>query len=223
MNPAWRRTAWLTAFATAMGILEAAVVVYLRELYYPGGFRFPIVPMPARVALVEIVREACTIVMLLAPAALVRRHRTDGFFVFGFLFGVWDLVYYGALLGFLGWPESLLTWDLLFLIPVPWLSPVLYPVVVSLLLVTGFVVHEAAEATGRSIAPSRLGWAVAALGAFGVVLSLCWRFRDVLAARVPDRFPAGLFWIALAVAVAPFLRSARSAFAGRRDPGAPAR
>ena len=26
-------------FAAAMGYLEAAVVVYLRELYYPSGFR----------------------------------------------------------------------------------------------------------------------------------------------------------------------------------------
>jgi len=220
-NPAARRALWLTAFAVAMGVLEAVVVVYLRELYYPGGFRFPIVRMPERVALAEVVREAATIVMLLAVAALARRHRGDGFFVFGYLFGVWDLVYYAGLRGFLGWPESLSTWDILFLIPVPWLSPVLYPVVVSLLLVAGFAAHEAAEAAGRSIVPSRLGWAVAVLGASGVVASFCWRFRDVLDGSTPESFPAAIFWTALAAAAAPFV-SAAVAASGKPRPPTPA-
>ncbi len=218
MIPSWKRGLWLTAFAVAMGILEAVVVVYLRELYYPGGFRFPIVRMPDRVALAEVVREATTIVILLAAAALAKRHRADGFFVFAFLFGVWDLAYYGGLLCFLGWPESLGTWDILFLIPVPWLAPVLFPIVVSLLLVAGFVAHEAAEASGRSIAPSRVGWLVAVLGASGVVMSFCWRSRDVLDGRVPRDFPAALFWLSLATAAAPFVRASLAAFAGPRFP-----
>ena len=60
-----RRVPWLTLFAVAFGLLEAAVVVYLRELYYPGGFRFPIVIIPDRVAVVELVRELTTLLMLL--------------------------------------------------------------------------------------------------------------------------------------------------------------
>ena len=31
----------LIIFAVSMGFLEAIVVVYIRELYYPDGFRFP--------------------------------------------------------------------------------------------------------------------------------------------------------------------------------------
>jgi hypothetical protein len=206
------RASWLTAFAVAMGILEAVVVVYLRELYYPGGFRFPMVPMPARIALAEVVREAATIVMLAAAAALARRGGKDGFFVFGYLFGVWDLVYYAGLVCFLRWPESVGTWDILFLIPVPWLAPVLYPVVISLLLVAGFIAHEIADASGRSIAPSRLGWIVASLGALGVVNSFCYRYRDVLDGTLPRDFPAALFWGSLVVAAAPFLRASLAAF-----------
>ncbi len=217
MSPAVRRAAWLSAFAVAMGILEAAVVVYLRELYYPEGFRFPIALMPARVALVELVRESATIVMLLSVAALVRRRGLDGFFVFAYLFGVWDLVYYAGLRGFLGWPDSLGTWDILFLIPVPWLSPVVYPVAVSLLLIAGYVAHEIAGARGRSIAPSRIGWLVSVLGAIGIVTAFCWRFRDVLEERVPERFPAALFWVSLAAAAAPFVLAAA---AGLRSPRA---
>ena len=32
----------LTLFSIAMGLLEAVVVMYLRELYYPAGFAFPL-------------------------------------------------------------------------------------------------------------------------------------------------------------------------------------
>jgi hypothetical protein len=220
MSPA-KRAWWLAVFAVAMGILEAVVVVYLRELYYPGGFRFPIVPMPARIALAEGVREAATILMLLAAAVLARRRGVDGFFVFAFLFGVWDLVYYAGLFCFLRWPESMGTWDILFLIPVPWLAPVACPVVVSLLLVAGFVTHEIAEASGRTIAPSRLGWAVAVVGAVGVVASFCFRFRDVLDGRVPRDFPWTFFWASLAAAAGPFVRASIAAFARTRPGMAP--
>ncbi len=211
-----RRALWLSIFAVAMGILEAVVVVYLRELYYPGGFRFPIAPMPARMAVAELVRETATIVMLLSAAALARRRGADGFFVFGYLFGVWDLTYYAGLYGFLGWPESFSTWDILFLIPVPWLSPVLYPAVVSVFLIAGFAAHELARSRNRSITPSRRGWAVACAGALGIVVAFCWRFRDVLEGRLPERFPRTLFWLSLVVAAAPF---ALRALAASRDRG----
>ena len=37
-----KKTFWLlTWFAVSMAYLEAAVVIYLRELYYPDGFHFP--------------------------------------------------------------------------------------------------------------------------------------------------------------------------------------
>jgi hypothetical protein len=45
-----RRLIWLTVFALTMAYIESAVVVYLRELYYPEGFRFPIVIIIDRVA-----------------------------------------------------------------------------------------------------------------------------------------------------------------------------
>ena len=38
---------WLSLFSLAFGYIEAAVVVYLRELYYPGGFQFPLAPIPS--------------------------------------------------------------------------------------------------------------------------------------------------------------------------------
>ena len=46
-------------------------------------------------------------------------------------FGVWDLFYYVWLRIVLDWPASLFTWDVLFLIPVPWVGPVVAPVSVA--------------------------------------------------------------------------------------------
>lgn len=213
-----RRTGWLLVFAAAMGFLEAAVVVYLREIYYPGGFRFPIVPMPMRIFVVELLREGATIGMILAIAALAGRDALDRFFVFGLVFGVWDLAYYASLRAALGWPESPGTWDILFLIPVPWLSPVLYPAIVSVFLIAGYAVHEALGVRGRTLRLGRREWALASAGAATIVVSFCWRFRDVVEQRLPGPFPARLYLAGLAIAVLPF---ARAAWRGLRGGPAP--
>mgnify|MGYP001072974401 FL=1 len=205
---------YILVYGAAMGLLEAAVVVYLREIYYPEGFRFPIVPMPARIFVVEILREAATLAMILAVAVLAARSALDRFFVFGFLFGVWDLAYYLALRVLLGWPESLGTWDILFLIPVPWLSPVVYPALVSGFLIAGFAVHETLGCRGRGLRLGRAAWAVASAGAATIVVSFCWRFRDVLEQRLPGPFPAWMFSVGLLLAAIPFTRAAWRGFRG---------
>jgi hypothetical protein len=40
-------------FGVAMAFLEASVVVYLRQLYYPGVFAIPLVRIPERMNLIE--------------------------------------------------------------------------------------------------------------------------------------------------------------------------
>jgi hypothetical protein len=217
MSEASRRTIWLSVFAVAMGFLEAAVVVYLRELYYPGGFRFPIVLIPDRVAMVELVREVTTILMLLAVSVLAGRSGHDRFFAFAYLFGVWDLVYYLALKLFLGWPESLLTWDVLFLIPVPWLSPVIYPMIVALLLVVGYASHTLLSRRRGGLRLGRWEWLVAVLGAIILVTSFCWEWRAVLEGVMPGPFPAPMFSAGLVLAAAPFALAAWRALQRRQN------
>ncbi|MCK6459543.1 MAG: hypothetical protein L6Q95_06570, partial [Planctomycetes bacterium] len=107
---------WCAVFAAAFGVIEGAVVVYLREIYYPEGFSFPLKEMAPRILATELVREAATIVLLLAAAMLAERRPVRRFAVFAFCFGVWDITYYLALKALLGWPPSLLTMDILFLI-----------------------------------------------------------------------------------------------------------
>jgi hypothetical protein len=129
----------LFVFAVAMGFLEAIVVVYLRELFYPEGFAFPLKLLPPWLSYTEIVREICTLLMLWAVAYITGKTLMRRLAAFLFLFGVWDIFYYVALRLFLGWPaggfEALLTWDILFLIPVIWTGPVLAPVICSLVMV----------------------------------------------------------------------------------------
>lgn len=122
-----------------MAYVESAVVVYLRALYYPHGFAVPLAPIPPAMAAVEIGREAATLAMLLGVAMLAGTQRWERCLAFCVSFGVWDLFYYVWLRVLLGWPPSLLTWDVLFLIPVPWIGPVLAPVLVSVALVVGGV------------------------------------------------------------------------------------
>ena len=144
---------WIvTVYAIAMGLLEAAVVVYLRYLYYPAGFAFPLKGFidPAVLG-VEWAREFATIVMLVTVGMLAGKKVWSKLAYFIYAFAIWDIFYYVFLKVFLGWPESLLTMDLLFMIPWPWVGPVLAPVLCSLVMicVAFFLIHQ--EDTGNKM------------------------------------------------------------------------
>ena len=125
------RTA-LFLYAVAMGYLEAAVVVYLRAIYYPEGFSFPLKPMDPGILSVEIGREAATVVMIFAVAWAAARSGWQTLIGFALVFGVWDIAYYAALEILLGWPASLFELDVLFLIPTVWVGPVWAPSLIAL-------------------------------------------------------------------------------------------
>lgn len=146
---------WVVVYAIAMGYLEAAVVVYLRRLYYPHGFAFPLAGMDPSVIGIEITRELATIVMLAAVGILAGRNRAERFAYFLCAFGAWDIVYYLGLKLTLGWPPSLLSWDILFLIPVPWVGPVLAPCIVALTMIAFALVTIRAVDLGLDAVPTR--------------------------------------------------------------------
>jgi len=131
---------WTGLFAVGMAFTEAAVVVYLRQFLHSGS------PIPADlghwtvrelarnhpwVPVVEQLREASTIIMLIAVAFLGGKTTRARWGVFLLAFGVWDIFYYVWLYALIRWPPSLLTWDVLFLIPVPWVAPVVVPVIAA--------------------------------------------------------------------------------------------
>lgn len=126
---------WITCLAVSVAFIESSVVIYLRELYYPGGFEFPMVSMPGKIAVTELLREIATLIMLLAMGFLAGKNARQRFAWFIYSFAVWDLFYYVFLKLVLNWPLSWFTWDVLFLIPVVWTGPVLAPVIVSLTMI----------------------------------------------------------------------------------------
>jgi hypothetical protein len=125
----------LALYSIGMAYVEAAVVVYLRRIYYPEGFELDIAWIEPHILRTEIGREIATIAMIigLTFASHTRGVRRAG--VFLLVFGMWDIFYYVFLKAMLGWPESFLTMDVLFLIPAPWISPVILPVSISLVMV----------------------------------------------------------------------------------------
>ena len=135
MNSLKKTLVWLTLFSIAMGFMETAVVVDLRELYYPNGFNFPLMPIAPKIAVTEFLREAATIIMLAGIGILAGKNKIQRFAFFIYAFAIWDIFYYVFLKLLLDWPEYMLIWDILFLIPVPWVGPVLTPCIVSLTMV----------------------------------------------------------------------------------------
>ncbi|MFI5148679.1 MAG: hypothetical protein ACHQRM_03035 [Bacteroidia bacterium] len=173
MNPLFNQLFRLTIFSIAMGFLESAVVIYLRMLYYPAGFHFPLALIPPDIARVEIGREAATIIMLVGAGILAARDKSHRFALFIYAFAVWDLFYYVFLKLFIGWPDSLLTWDILFLLPVPWIGPVLAPCIVSitLILITILILYYANK--GRNIRFKAIEWTLLGVGGFIIIWSFC--------------------------------------------------
>ncbi|MFP4548064.1 MAG: hypothetical protein ACLFQM_08020 [Fidelibacterota bacterium] len=171
---------WLTTFSIAMGFLEAIVVVYLRVIYYPGGFEFPIQMPSNKIFLTEVIREICTIVMLLSIAVLIGKNKETVFAWFIMSFGIWDIFYYIALKLFLDWPASLLTWDILFLIPVTWLGPVLAPILCSItMILLASVILYYQNKNGQEILAKK-DTLILIIGAFLIFVAFTWNYTKLL-------------------------------------------
>lgn len=199
------------------------MVVYLRALSgplrsgagYPPGELFPLLSVAQVAQLlsivkIELVREAATLVMLGAVALAAAGTRRSWLSGFAVAFGVWDLAFYGWLKVLVGWPPSLWSWDVLFLLPVPWTAPVLAPVIVAASLTVGGIIGLLRE-------PQRVGrLACALLAAGGVIvfIAFIWDWRYISAGGMPRQFPWGIFAAGEAVGIAGFVRAIR----GFEDP-----
>ena len=184
----------LGVYAAAMAWLEAAVVVYLRRLYYPDDqlTLFPMRVWRTSDLVVEIGREAATIVMILAVALLAVPGRTRRAAAFLYVFGVWDLCYYLWLKLALGWPVSWSDWDILFLIPWAWLAPWFTPAVAALLFALwggGVLAAEAETEIPRRAWRLAIAGLTLMLGSFlEPALPLVGQSAMVAAQFVPSRF-----------------------------------
>ncbi len=194
------RLTWLLILVAAFAYVESSVVVYLRVIYFPDGFAFPFKAVPDRLSLIEVGREACTIFMLLGAGILMGSTRWQRFLWFCIAFGVWDILYYFWLYVFEGWPPSLMTLDVLFLIPVAWISPVLAPVLISISMIAACAWLLRLDARGVTISFSWAHWALAVTGGLVCIVSFTLDCMSILEGRMPDPFNWPLFLAGLAMA-----------------------
>lgn len=196
------------AFAIAMAWVEAASVFYIRALVdriepYQAD------PLPIHGALgnVELWREAATLVMIATLGTLAGRtwrHRAG---YAALAFGAWDIFYYVFLHLISGWPRTLLDWDILFLLPLPWWGPVLAPASIALVMVLwGTLVTQVSDQATSTRATLTLGWIGIAL-ALGVFMIDAWRAlpdgRDAVLRVLPSTFNWPLFVMALLLMALP--------------------
>jgi hypothetical protein len=128
----------LAVFGTAMAHFEGVVVVYLRKalgILDSESNKESVDKIPKRFLYIEMTREAATIIMLAVIAYLVGSTWIERGVFFLWTFAFWDLFYYLSLYVLIKWPPNLKTIDVLFLIPVPWIAPVWFPIGVSSLTI----------------------------------------------------------------------------------------
>jgi hypothetical protein len=124
----------LAVFGLAMAHFEGVVVVYLRKalgMLDSVSNKESVEKFPKRFLYIEMTREAATIIMLVVISYLVGTTWLERGILFLWTFAFWDLFYYVSLYILIKWPPTLRTIDVLFLIPVPWIAPVWFPVGIS--------------------------------------------------------------------------------------------
>lgn len=193
----------VVAFGVAMGYVEAAVVVYLRSAIETGSVVAAQDPATfGTFEAVEISRELATLVMIAAVGWLAGRSRLEQLAWAAVVFGTWDIVYYVGLLLAIGWPPSFETWDVLFLVPVPWVGPVWAPIVVSAALVGSGLTAAWRLRTGRSILAGPIRTIAAVAGGGLVIVSFLVDTNRVIAGDSSAWTGWPVFWAGMALAAA---------------------
>lgn len=185
------RWIWVIIFAVAFAWVESAVVVYLREIFYDGSFNFPIKVnweggeyAGNNLTTIEIFREAATIFMLAAIGCISGKNRWQKFSFFMIAFGVWDIFYYIWLWVMIRWPESIMTWDILFLIPLPWVGPVITPVMISFAMIAAGALIICYDEHGYEISFYWYDWTIVMGCGLLMIVSFCWDWKNII--RLPD-------------------------------------
>jgi len=186
------KVVFLGVFAAAMAFVEAAVVIYLRALIGVGPL-FPMKDLPPAIVTVEIAREAATLIMLLCAASLVVRGGARRLGAFLLLFSVWDGFYYLWLYVAAGWPSGVTDWDILFLIPLPWVGPV-WSVLLLCAGMLAFSVLFLRAPENAPFAPGGAGWASGVAGGGAIIATYILEWKKIGYGKgIPSEFSLPLF------------------------------
>ena len=215
--PLFKTLLWVTIFSSAMAFLESAVVIYLRELYYPHGFSIAFKDMPQKVIIIELFREMATIVMLVSIGWIAGKNNRTRFAWFLYSFAIWDIFYYVWLKLFINRPSNIFEWDILFLLPVTWLAPVLAPVICSISMILFSLVIIAIDEFRPEHYINKYSWILIITGALIIYASFTKdytsiiikhefykdlgnmlhnaEFTNIAKTYIPESFSWGWFWI----------------------------
>jgi len=205
-------------FSIAFAYIESAVVVYLRVIFHPDGFAFPLsnvdtILQHKALLLTEIGREVATIVLILTGAWLFGRNLQQRFAYFLTIFAVWDIFYYvwlkvlsAWLKAIPDWPVSIMDWDILFLIPLAWAGPVVAPVLISITLLVFAMIILYRDSYGRPIKASRIEWLGFIAAAVVVVISFCIPGRHITEPDYQSHFYWPVFAAGLLAAIVLFVK-----------------
>jgi hypothetical protein len=209
------RKRWLVVagFAMAMAWVEAAVVFYLRTLANRiDPYQANPLPEVAGLSWVEMVREAATLVMLLGVGLLAGRDWRSRWGYAAVAFGIWDLFYYLFLRIITHWPHSVLDWDILFLIPLPWWGPVLAPVIIALLMIAWGTLASQCDYEEHWFRSEWKSWLLGFMGAALALyvfmadsLRVAGQGRDAIRQMLPREFAWGWFAITAVMMSAPVM------------------
>jgi hypothetical protein len=213
----------VVCFAVAMAYVESAVVVYLqRALEITPDQLFPLrrPDVVGSLAAIEVGRELATLVMLTAVGCLAGRRWQDRLAWTAVAFGIWDIFYYVWLWVFIGWPHALDSWDILFLIPVPWAGPVWAPMAVSAALVAFGLAAAHRARSGQTPRITRLSGAGGIAGGLLVIGSFAANATTLIDGRLPGWFPWPVFVAGMALAGASALAALRTGAGATAGAGA---
>ena len=183
----FRRWIWAVIFSVAFAWVESAVVVYLRKIYFDGVFKFPLVIVWEEgkhiidpLIQIEFGREIATIIMLVAVGYVTGKSKLQRFCFFMIAFGIWDIFYYLWLYVMVGWPGSLLTWDLLFYVPLPWVGPVITPVLIAVAMVGAGSLIIYYDEKGYVMRWRLYDMAIELGCGLLIIVAFCWDWKNIL-------------------------------------------
>lgn len=187
----YKKLYYLFLFSIAFAFVESSVVVYLRAIYYPEGFHFPLKRHYDVMLTVEIIREFSTLVIMVSISILLSKKFWQGFGYFLIIFGLWDIFFYVWLKVIINWPESFFTPDVLFLIPIPWIAPVLAPVIISLIMIIIGTDIVMLYNMGLDVNPKIFHWVMVLSGSIIIFYS----FMSDIDASFHEKIPQQYNWL----------------------------
>ena len=112
-------------------------------------------------------------------------------------FGIWDIFYYIWLYVMVDWPESLMTWDLLFYVPLPWVGPIITPVLIAIAMAAAGSLVIYYNQKGYEVRWRWQDTAVELGCGFIMIVAFCWDWKNIV--QLPGEtnrtgIPNPFFW-----------------------------